>query len=203
MSHTAAPDSIANSMPSDTLPSDEQLTAEHQRSGSGGVVETVKSYLGLGGNSTTTGTDVTGDSSTYTSGEGTQLGQGTTDTTTGTSGSAQVDQGTTDTVQHGDTLAQEIKDATGTQDPSQKASIQQTEESKAEDPTHKPPQGAGEDNKGTSGKGGTLENRSAIPTAGGERLGEKHWGESKKIPDNPPPQDGPGISSSDGQPTGK
>lgn len=30
-----------------------------------------------------------------------------------------------------------------------------------------------------------VENDSAIPTAGGERLGAKHWGESKVVPDQP------------------
>lgn len=51
----------------------------------------------------------------------------------------------------------------------------------------------------------TRENKSAIPTAGGERLGEKNWGQSQYVPDNPPPQqdaDGPKVSSKEGQPTG-
>ncbi|KAF2725029.1 hypothetical protein K431DRAFT_117354 [Polychaeton citri CBS 116435] len=267
MSHTAAPDSVANSVPQDPLPAGTEPTAtEQERSGS--VVETVKSYLGLGGSSTGTGfpaetsetsetsgtsladqntTDTTksylglGGSSTGTgfpaetseTSSTSLAGQNTTDTTksdlglggssaaTGTnvtadtsgdplvsegttSGSTQVDEGTTDTTQHGDSMAQEMKDATGTHDPAQKEAIQETEERKAEDPTHKPPQGAGEANKGVSGgRSGGLENRSAIPTAGGEQLGEKHWGESKKIPDNPPLQESAGVSSSDGQPTGK
>lgn len=47
-------------------------------------------------------------------------------------------------------------------------------------------------------KGG-LENKDAIPTAGGEKLGEKHWGESKIVPDNPKPQDS-GVASKEGQP---
>lgn len=46
---------------------------------------------------------------------------------------------------------------------------------------HKPPVPA--DGKPTGGKG--LENRDAIPTAGGKRLGEEHWGESGIVPDDP------------------
>ena len=50
---------------------------------------------------------------------------------------------------------------------------------------------------------GAKENRDAIPTAGGERLGDKHWGESKVVPDAPPKREsegGPQVSSSEGQP---
>ncbi|KAK5124249.1 hypothetical protein LTR85_001952 [Meristemomyces frigidus] len=45
------------------------------------------------------------------------------------------------------------------------------------------------------------ENPDAIPTAGGEKLGSKHWGESKIVPDNPKPEESSKVSSSDGQPT--
>ena len=46
------------------------------------------------------------------------------------------------------------------------------------------------------------ENPEAIPTAGGERLGEKHMGESKMVPDLPPKRASQGgdVSSSEGQP---
>jgi hypothetical protein len=55
--------------------------------------------------------------------------------------------------------------------------------------------------KQSSVKGtGAKENRDAIPTAGGERLGEKHWGESKNIPDVPPKEPSEKVSSSEGQP---
>ena len=47
------------------------------------------------------------------------------------------------------------------------------------------------------------ENRDAIPTAGGERLGDKHWGESKIVPDVPKASESENISSADGQPTRK
>nr|POF07816.1 hypothetical protein CFP56_66108 [Quercus suber] len=62
--------------------------------------------------------------------------------------------------------------------------------------TNKPPAAAG-------GHSGAVENKSAIPTAGGERLGEKHWGESKIVPDLPKAQgeSQAGVSSADGQPT--
>jgi len=47
-----------------------------------------------------------------------------------------------------------------------------------------------------------MENRQAIPVAGGEKLGEKHWGESKIVPDNPKPKtEETGVSSSEGQPS--
>lgn len=66
------------------------------------------------------------------------------------------------------------------------------------DDSHKPPAPAG---------GKPLENRDAIPIAGGERLGDKHWGESKIVADNPAKKtgqdSGPGVASSEGQPTGK
>lgn len=47
------------------------------------------------------------------------------------------------------------------------------------------------------------ENESAIPTAGGIKLGEKHWGESDIVPDNPKPRGDENISSSSGQPDRK
>ena len=58
--------------------------------------------------------------------------------------------------------------------------------------------GGGSDSKKTpTGK----ENREAIPTAGGERLGDKHWGESKVVPDVPKKQEEtPQVSSEEGQP---
>ncbi|KXS99589.1 hypothetical protein AC578_2226 [Pseudocercospora eumusae] len=45
-----------------------------------------------------------------------------------------------------------------------------------------------------------MENESAIPTAGGQRLGVEHWGESKIVPENPKPQESEGVSSRNGQP---
>ncbi|WPH02527.1 Hypothetical protein R9X50_00539200 [Acrodontium crateriforme] len=58
---------------------------------------------------------------------------------------------------------------------------------------------------GSKDEGGAVrENKSAIPTAGGQRLGERHWGESQIVPDLPPKQeevDTRGVSSSEGQPT--
>ena len=41
----------------------------------------------------------------------------------------------------------------------------------------------------------TRENVDAIPTAGGEKLGQKHWGESKIVPENPKPE--AGVASTD------
>ncbi|EMC95303.1 hypothetical protein BAUCODRAFT_534401 [Baudoinia panamericana UAMH 10762] len=52
-------------------------------------------------------------------------------------------------------------------------------------------------------KEGNRYNEDAIPTAGGVKLGQKHWGESQIVPDNPKPQQSEGaVSSSAGQPTG-
>lgn len=52
---------------------------------------------------------------------------------------------------------------------------------------------------GNSGNPAKRENKDAIPTAGGVKLGEKHWGESDIIPENPKPRN-ENISSSSGQP---
>lgn len=46
-------------------------------------------------------------------------------------------------------------------------------------------EGGGDGEKKDKKKGATQENVDSIPTAGGERLGEKHWGESKIVPDVP------------------
>jgi len=46
------------------------------------------------------------------------------------------------------------------------------------------------------------ENKDAIPTAGGEKLGSRHWGESKVVPENPAKRASEaGVSSAEGQPT--
>lgn len=63
-----------------------------------------------------------------------------------------------------------------------------------------------EDKHSKAHKGGSskAENPDSIPTAGGEKLGEKHWGESQIVPELPPKRGsdaGQGVSSSDGQPT--
>lgn len=75
---------------------------------------------------------------------------------------------------------------------------QQQGEHPDEKSDHKPPKPA---DQGNTGKG-KLENPDAIPSAGGEKLGEKHWGESQIVPENPKPRASEaGISSSVGQPT--
>lgn len=66
---------------------------------------------------------------------------------------------------------------------------------------HKPPQH--EETK-SSQKGSSMENRESIPTAGGQKLGDKHWGESSIVPDVPPKSASEaGIASKEGQPNGK
>ncbi|CAK4034114.1 Ca2+-modulated channel polycystin [Lecanosticta acicola] len=77
------------------------------------------------------------------------------------------------------------------------ANTDKANEDREEPSEHKPPAPAG-------GKPGTMENRDAIPTAGGEKLGDKHWGESQIVPDNPKPAaEEAGVSSKEGQPTGE
>ena len=68
-------------------------------------------------------------------------------------------------------------------------------ESTSGENAHKPPV--------TSGHKGNLENKSSIPTAGGIKLGEKHWGESDIVPEFPKPREEENISSSSGQPDRK
>ncbi|KAF2217986.1 hypothetical protein CERZMDRAFT_89658 [Cercospora zeae-maydis SCOH1-5] len=69
-----------------------------------------------------------------------------------------------------------------------------------EEDGHKPPKAADK-----SAGHGKSENPDAIPTAGGQRLGEEHWGESKIVPDLPEKRastSGQGnVSSQAGQPT--
>ncbi|EME44097.1 hypothetical protein DOTSEDRAFT_44367 [Dothistroma septosporum NZE10] len=66
---------------------------------------------------------------------------------------------------------------------------------------HKPPQ---HEESTSKSKGSSMENRESIPTAGGQKLGEKHWGESSIVPDVPPKRESEAnIASKDGQPTGE
>ena len=55
---------------------------------------------------------------------------------------------------------------------------------------------------GEEKKVGGKEREDAIPTAGGERIGAKHWGESKVVPDLPPKRESAAgqVSSGEGQP---
>ena len=47
---------------------------------------------------------------------------------------------------------------------------------------------------------GGKEHEDAIPSAGGEKLGGAHWGESKKVPDVPKTESDQQVSSEEGQP---
>lgn len=97
---------------------------------------------------------------------------------------------------------------------------QETNDTKMEESKEAPKEESTEEPKSTSednenkapapsqSGGRQLEHRDAIPTAGGERLGDKHWGESKIVPDNPAAKkaeesSGQGVSSAEGQPTGE
>jgi len=55
------------------------------------------------------------------------------------------------------------------------------------------------------GPGSSRENQSAIPTAGGEQLGKKHWGESDIVPEVPKKRESEAgqVSSAAGQPDAK
>lgn len=83
-------------------------------------------------------------------------------------------------------------------DPKTDTSVAGTETAKTEEDAgeQKPKTAAGQDTK-------ALEHPSAIPEAGGEKLGEKHWGESKIIPPDPKSTEESGVASADGQPTSK
>lgn len=56
---------------------------------------------------------------------------------------------------------------------------------RAEPDGHKPPKPADGKPDGEEGKKKGLENKDAIPTAGGKTLGQEHWGESNIVPDDP------------------
>jgi len=66
----------------------------------------------------------------------------------------------------------------------------------SESTTHHHTEGGHGHSHGSSSK---RENKDAIPTAGGIKLGEKHWGESDIVPADPKPRN-ENISSSSGQP---
>lgn len=61
-----------------------------------------------------------------------------------------------------------------------------------------------QEKKEKKGGGKFQENPDSIPSAGGERLGEKHWGESKMVADVPQKRESEGgagnVASADGQP---
>ena len=67
----------------------------------------------------------------------------------------------------------------------------------------KPEKQGGDQSK--PGPGSSRENKDAIPTAGGEKLGQKHWGESDIVPDVPKKRESEGgqVSSAEGQPDGE
>ena len=103
----------------------------------------------------------------------------------------------------------------GTSDPSTDASVPGTGQGDAEPGRAAPLESQATSNKETAnvpapiederkkspGSTGKQENEDAIPTAGGERLGERHWGESGTVPDVPEKRasQGGNVSSSEGQ----
>lgn len=186
--------------------------AQHTSSQSGGMMDTVKSYLGMG--STGGNASETGQLGTTTEGrnvEDTTCGSGSGAGVTGAAASAAsaTGLGSGNSAAGGglgstssDAATDSNKDSTsGSTLEAAKEKVEsatgsaEKKESTSGDDDHKPPQPA-------SGKPHKLENESAIPTAGGERLGEKHWGESGMVPDMPEPRASEaGVSSTEGQPT--
>ena len=138
----------------------------------GGLLDTVKSYLGVGG------------------AEGEQTGSRSTSGVTGSEAPT----------------SERHQSTGGPMDERQGSAAQQGEErreareERQEERQEEKQEGDGAVKK-TGGGTGNLENKDAIPTAGGERLGEKHWGESKIVPENPKPAEG--TASEDGQPDSK
>ena len=61
-----------------------------------------------------------------------------------------------------------------------------------------------EEKKEKKGGGKTQENPDSIPSAGGERLGKQHWGESQMVPEIPKKRESEGgdgnVASAEGQP---
>lgn len=80
----------------------------------------------------------------------------------------------------------------------QQSSDEQNQESGGGDNDDQKKEG-GEEGEKKGKPGASRENPDSIPTAGGERLGEKHWGESKFVPDVPKSKS-ENVSSSEGQP---
>lgn len=87
------------------------------------------------------------------------------------------------------------------QQQSEERSEEQQQQSSGGGEDEQPKKKEGDEDEGNKKQGtkpgATRENPDSIPTAGGERLGEKHWGESKVVPDVPKKQDQEGQ---EGQP---
>lgn len=160
---------------------------------------------GLGSGATGLGSETSGLGAGTTSvGGGSGVGDvaprstiGTTDTTTGSSLGESTTLGGADTARDSTTSSNPVSSTVESAKESVTDTTNKDDDRKvtsgADD--HKPPAPA-------DGKPHTLENPTSIPTAGGERLGEKHWGESGIVPDNPPPRASEaGISSAEGQST--
>lgn len=143
---------------------------QHQTTG-GGLVETVKGYLGFGGagDEQSRGDDVVVNDLTGASDDPAtkphHAAAGTA-TATGTKASMMASNN-----------AGESKPNEGN---SQPAAEQQQDAPRGDD--HKgDSKEEGENSKEEKKPGKVMENKDAIPTAGGEKLGEKHWGESKIV----------------------
>lgn len=94
--------------------------------------------------------------------------------------------------------------STGTDSAEEKKDTEMADSSQKDESTTNEQSAGGEGTESKSGGTGKKENREAIPTAGGERLGDKHWGDSKVVPDVPKAQpEGTQVSSEEGQPDSK
>lgn len=197
-----------------------------QDASQGGVIDTVKSYLGMGSGTGTAaaetgqlGTTGDGKNAQDTSGSGSgagftgtlasavsaaglgsgnqAAGGGLGSTSSSSAEATSENSGTTTGSGSQSTMEaakEKVQEVTNTGNKGE-GEGEERKESTSGDNDHKPPQPA-------DGKPKKLENPSSIPTAGGEKLGEKHWGESGIVPDRPEPRASEaGISSEEGQPT--
>jgi len=141
-----------------------------------GLIDTVKTYLGYGNSSGTSGS--TG-ATTGTTTDGTTDNTGASTGTTDNTGADTIAPKTTEADKINQNVSQTANatdSATGAKSDPSDADQEDTKTS-SNPSQHAAPKSA--DPK-------TMEHRDAIPTAGGVRLGEKHWGESDVVPDLPP-----------------
>jgi len=142
-----------------------------------GLIDSVKNYLGYG---TTTGTSSTTAATT----------DGTTDSTgvTGTQNTSSSSQPhPADTLAPKTTEADKInQNVSQTANATDSATGAKSDPSDADQEDTKTSSNPSQHAAPKSADPKTMEHRDAIPTAGGVRLGEKHWGESDVVPDLPP-----------------
>ena len=205
---------------SSSAPVDSSVPAE-QKTMVQSTVDTVKGYLGFGGGSTATTDSKVGGQETG------PMGRAESDNSSSAasggyvaSTTAAISAATAAVVgKKESTTAEEAKDSSVTDSATTNPSASTSAAARDESVTNTPKKDEtvtkrsddDEDNKLSEAPGAGAsaskkdnwpkENRDAIPTAGGEKLGEKHWGESQVVPDVPKPQgEQANVSSREGQP---